>query len=142
MAIALKHAVLDAEPEDGARVLVDRMLPEGLNEPEMSLRGWLAALGPSRELALWYAARPAQWLLFRKKYLVEIAKDGAMEALAKLADLALQEETVTLVTAEGDPERSHAAVLRDILSGARKPPATSGPARAASAGRSRARRPR
>ncbi len=142
MAIALKHAVLDAEPEDGVRVLVDRMLPEELSEAEMGLHGWLAALGPSRELSLWYDARPAQWPLFRKKYLAELEKFDALEALAKLADLAAREKLLTLVTAAGEPEHSHAAVLRDLLSGARKPPATSGPARAASAGRTRARRPR
>ncbi|MDR3764082.1 MAG: DUF488 family protein [Acidobacteriota bacterium] len=142
MDIALKHAVLDAAEEDGARVLVDRMLPDGLSEQEMTLRGWLAPLGPSRELAVWYEARPAQWLLFRKKYLAELDKDEAIEALSLLAELTAEEKRVTLVTASGDPEKSHAAVLRDLFSGARKPPATTGPARAASAGRNRARRPR
>jgi hypothetical protein len=49
---------------------------------------------------------------------------------------------VTLLTEAKDQERSHAAILRDLLDGVKKPPSATGPARAASAGRIRARRPR
>ncbi len=42
---------------------------------------------------------------------------------------------MTLLTSAEDQEHSHAAILRDLLGGVKKPPSTSGPARAASAGR-------
>jgi uncharacterized protein YeaO (DUF488 family) len=142
MAIVLKHSSAEIVAEDGARVLVDRWLPRGMKEEVLALRNWLPTLAPSTELQRWFATKPAQWKLFRQRYLTELEEPEALAALQELAELADGEERITLLTSADEPEHSHAAVLRDLLSGARKPPATTGPARAASAGRARARRPR
>ena len=156
MSILLKRAREAASPEDGARVLVDRRRPRGLGKAvakkdvaedaakeALELRAWLPGLGPSDELQRWFDERPRQWPIFRRRYLAELCEAVAEEALSELHAIAASEPTVTLLTSAKDQERSHAAILRDLLDGVKKPPSTSGPARAAaSGGRIRARRPR
>lgn len=142
MAILLKHAREDASSEDGARVLVDRRRPSSIDKERLALRAWLAALAPSDELRRWFAERPRQWPLFRRRYLADICEQRAVDALSELHVIANSEANTTLLTSTKDLERSHAAILRDLLEGVKKPPATSGPTRAASSGRARARRSR
>lgn len=154
MSILLKRASQAASPEDGARVLVDRRRPRGLakgatndvaNDVEkdaLQLRAWLPELGPSQELRHWFNQRPRQWPIFRRRYLAELCAPEAEDSLIELHAIAASEPTVTLLTSARDQEHNHAVILRDLLGGVRKPPSTSGPARAASSGRIRARRSR
>jgi uncharacterized protein YeaO (DUF488 family) len=141
MAILIKSACAAASAEDGARVLVERRRPDGVRKEALALRAWLAALAPSDPLQRWFDERPRQWLLFRRRYLAELCSEEAAAALSMLHELAAGEPTLTLLTLDGEPERSHGAILRDLLQGSRKPPSSTGPARAATGGRVRARRP-
>jgi uncharacterized protein YeaO (DUF488 family) len=140
MAILLKQASEAASVEDGARVLVDRRRSSGAGEELPKLRAWFPALGPSEELGRWFAERPRQWPVFRRRYLAELRDQVASDGLGELEAIAESERTMTLLTAAKDQEHSHAAILRDLLEGVKKPPATSGPSRTASRGGIRARR--
>jgi uncharacterized protein YeaO (DUF488 family) len=142
VAILLKHAREAVLPEDGARVLVDRRRPSGVGKESSELRAWLPVLGPSEELRRWFAERPLQWPIFRRLYLAELRDEKTANALSELHAIAASEKNVTLLTTAKNPEYSHAAILRDLLEGIKKPPATSGPSRAASGERIRARRNR
>jgi len=142
MAILLKHTCDPAQAEDGARVLVDQKRPRGVAKDSLRLNGWLPVLAPSDALMQWFGESPARWRSFRGKYLAELCNEKAVEALNKLEAIAASEKQMTLLTSEEDQEHSHARILRDLLEGVKKPPATSGPARAAASGRIRARRPR
>jgi uncharacterized protein YeaO (DUF488 family) len=142
MAILLKCAHEAALREDGARVLVDRREPRGVAKESLELRSWLPMLGPSDPLERWLMDRPSQWPVFRRRYLAELCDQKAVDALVELEAIATSEQSITLLTAAQDPEHSHAAVLRDLLEGVKKPPATSGPAWAIAGGRIRARRNR
>ena len=142
MSILVKNARVAASPEDGARVLVERRRPGGIRKESLELRAWLAALAPSDLLRHWFDDRPRQWQLFRRRYLAELCTEEAAAALGMLHELAASEACMTLLTLAGEPERSHAAILRDLLQGARKPPSSTGPARAAAGARIRAPRPR
>jgi uncharacterized protein YeaO (DUF488 family) len=142
MAVLLKHAREAASPEDGARVLVDRRQPRGVAKHSQELKAWLPVLDASDTLQRWFGERPSQWPVFRRRYLAELCDEKAADALDKLHAIAAREQTVTLLTAAKDRERSHAAILRDLLGGVRKPPASTGPARAAAGGRIQARRGR
>lgn len=142
MAILIKSARETASPEDGARVLVERRLPEGARKESLKLRAWFAALAPSDPLRRWFDQRPGQWLLFRRRYLDELCSEGAADALSELHAIASSEPTMTLLTLAEEPERSHGAILRDLLQGKRKPPSSTGPGRAAASARMRAPRPR
>jgi len=162
MPVLLKRAREAASPKDGARVLVDRKRPRGYAKAAakgteelatkaaakdaakdaLKLHAWLPGLGPSDELQRWFNERPRQWPIFRRRYLAELCTDEAEDSLSELHAIAATEKTVTLLTSARDQQHSHAAILRDLLDGVKKPPSTSGPTRAASSGRIRARRPR
>ena len=141
MPIRLKRVYEKPSPQDGARVLVDRLWPRGVSKRAAALDAWLKDVAPSHALRRWFHARPRHWLMFRKRYLMELAQPAAEQALEELYDLAARRRRLTLVFSARDPEQNNAAVLKQLLEGMRKPPSSSGAA-AAAAMRSRARAPR
>jgi len=138
MKILLKRAYEPPAAEDGARVLVDRLWPRGVKKEDLDLRVWLKDIAPSTELRQWFHARPRQWPMFKKRYLLELCETQAAAALTQLYDLSQSEPTLTLVFASREEEQNHAAVLKALLEGMKKPPTSTGPVRAAAAGRKRA----
>jgi uncharacterized protein YeaO (DUF488 family) len=127
MPVAVKRVYESVSRSDGARVLVDRLWPRGLRKDDLALQEWLRELAPSNELRKWYHAQPEQWLVFRKRYLKELARPEAVEDLQKLYGLAHKRKRVTLLYASKDEQRNNAVVLKDLLDGMRKPPTGTGP---------------
>ncbi len=140
MPVLIKSMREAASKKDGARVLVERRRPRGIEKEAMKLRAWLAVLAPSDELRHWFAERPRQWLGFRRRYLAELCMEEASAALSMLHDLADSVPVLTLLTRAGEQERGHGEILRDLLDGAKKPPSSTGPVRMAAGGPVRARR--
>ncbi len=137
MDVTLKRVYLKPSVSDGTRVLVDRLWPRGLTKEAAQVDAWLKGLAPSNELRRWYHARPTQWPIFRKRYLEELAAPEANAALQELYALATSAKRLTLLFGSRNEEQNNATVLRDLLQGMHKPPSSSGPARAAAAGRIR-----
>ena len=141
MSVRIKRAYEQPAPSDGARVLVDRLWPRGVEKKSAVLACWLRELAPSNELRKWFHAHRAMWTQFRSRYMKELASPRASAELDQLYELAENHRMVTLVYASRDEEHNNAAVLRDLLNGARKPPSSSGPPKAAALPkRARARR--
>jgi len=138
MKVGLKRAYDPPAKADGCRVLVDRLWPRGISKEAACLAAWLPALAPSNELRRWYHAHPAQWILFRKRYMAELRSEAALAALDELHEICRGHAKITLVYASKNETHNNAVVLKQLLEGAKKPPTSSGPARAA-AGRMRAR---
>jgi uncharacterized protein YeaO (DUF488 family) len=138
MRVRLKRAYALPAKADGARVLVDRLWPRGVNKDAAQLKTWLRDLAPSNELRKWYHARPTQWPMFRKRYLEELAEPAALKALEELHEIANENATLTLVFASKNETHNNAVVLKELLEGVKKPPSSSGPSKAA-AGSQRAR---
>jgi uncharacterized protein YeaO (DUF488 family) len=138
MVVSLKRVYEKASPADGRRVLVDRLWPRGLSKHAAAIDAWLRDLAPSDGLRTWYHARPECWVTFRKRYLAELGAEKASGALEELYRMVAGNKAVTLLFASRHTDRNNATILKELLEGMRKPPSTSGPARAA-AGRVRAR---
>ncbi|MCX5394386.1 DUF488 domain-containing protein [Streptomyces sp. NBC_00094] len=101
-------------PDDGVRVLVDRLWPRGLAKTDARIDEWPKVLTPSTELRRWYHGPEGEYEEFRRRYEAELAAPEAAAALDRLRDLA-DRETVTLLTAAKDPSVSHTSVLRREL---------------------------
>jgi uncharacterized protein YeaO (DUF488 family) len=141
MSVDIKRAYEKPASTDGVRVLVDRLWPRGVSKQAASITAWLRELAPSNELRKWFHAHPALWSQFRSEYMKELRGAEAIADLNKLYALVADHKTVTLVYASRDERHNNAAVLRDLINGVRKPPSSSGPAKAAAAPkRARARR--
>jgi uncharacterized protein YeaO (DUF488 family) len=107
--------VYDApSPDDGARVLVDRIWPRGLRKDAARLDEWAKDAAPSTELRQWYGHDPAKFSEFRRRYLDELSGSAQRKELGRLRTLAAT-RPVTLLTATKDVEISQAAVLAQVL---------------------------
>ena len=123
-AVHLKRVYDDASPEDGTRVLVDRLWPRGLTREAAKVDLWLKDVAPSDKLRHWFNHDPERWPEFRKRYRAELAekskdtksedlKSGDFETLRRLA---AGNKPVTLLFAAKDGEHNNAVVLREWLS--------------------------
>ncbi|MFJ7067692.1 DUF488 domain-containing protein [Streptomyces sp. NPDC101115] len=102
------------EPDDGLRVLVDRLWPRGIAKADAHIDEWPKALTPSNELRRWYHGPEGEFEEFRRRYERELAEPAAAEALSELRARAA-EGPVTLLTAAKDPSASHTTVLAEAL---------------------------
>ena len=130
MPVALKRVYEKPSLSDGRRVLVDRLWPRGLTKQAAQLDHWLRDLAPSNELRRWFHSRPQYFGVFRRRYLNELCTPESMKALEELYGLVDSSKKVTLVYASSNTEQNNATVLKELLEGMRKPPSSSGPARA------------
>ena len=112
--IRVRRVYDDPVPEDGTRVLVDRVWPRGLRKAAARLDDWAKDVAPSRELRTWYGHDPAKFGEFRRRYTAELAQPGPQAALGRLRALAAK-GPVTLLTATRDSGISQAAVLAQLL---------------------------
>jgi uncharacterized protein YeaO (DUF488 family) len=110
--ISLKRAYEPPSPEDGLRVLVDRLWPRGLRKADASIDRWLKEIAPSTELRRWFGHDPARWEEFQLRYRRELSTH--QELLSELRALA-REGPLTLVYSAHDEDHNDAVVLRDTL---------------------------
>ena len=111
-AIGIKRAYDKPSPDDGLRVLVDRLWPRGLSKSSFKYDAWPRELAPSNELRKWYGHDPRRFAEFRRRYRRELG--AQREALVALR-LKLKGRKATLLTATREIDLSHAAVLRELL---------------------------
>lgn len=113
--IRLKRAYEPISPEDGARILVDRVWPRGLRKSDLQLAAWHREVAPSTELRRWFGHRADRWEAFRQRYRAELA--AQQDVLAPLIEAARQGR-VTLVFGARDVVHNQAVVLKEILEAA------------------------
>ena len=112
--IKLKRSYEPAAPDDGRRILVDRLWPRGMTKANAQLDQWVKDLAPSSELRQWFAHDPSRWEEFRRRYAEEVRLHS--ERLEPLRALARQ-GPITLVFSARDEVHNNAVVLRDFLLG-------------------------
>lgn len=106
-AIRIKRVYDAAAPEDGYRVLVDRLWPRGVRKDALGMDEWAKDLAPSTALRRAWHHGDISDEAFRDRYAAEL---DAVPALASLARRC-RAGTVTLLVATRDIGRSHAHVL-------------------------------
>jgi len=115
--IRVKRVYEEASPEDGLRVLVDRLWPRGLNKQKAGVDLWVKDLAPSHELRTWFGHDPAKWKDFQARYRRELnAQSDAFILLKKKC----KEGTLTLLFAARDEEHNNALVLKNLLEASKR----------------------
>lgn len=112
--IALKRAYQPPLPEDGTRILVDRLWPRGVRKSEAAIDRWDKEIAPSAALRTWFGHDPERWPEFRRRYTAELRAHP--DELAELRALA-RRGPITLVFAAHDEAHNNAVVLREVLLG-------------------------
>jgi uncharacterized protein YeaO (DUF488 family) len=118
--IKLARVYEDPEPDEGERVLVDRLWPRGFRKGDPRVGRWMPKVAPSTELRRWYGHQPERFDEFADRYADELKTEEGAQALAELRAM-VRGGPVTLVSAARDLDGSHVAVLADLLS-RRAPP--------------------
>jgi uncharacterized protein YeaO (DUF488 family) len=98
-------------PDDGQRVLVDRIWPRGVRKDDPRVGIWCRGVAPSKELREWYHHQPERFDEFAARYQGELHDNASLQELRKLT----KRRVVTLVTATREVDGSHAAVLAKLL---------------------------
>jgi uncharacterized protein YeaO (DUF488 family) len=102
------------KPDDGVRVLVDRLWPRGVSKARAALDDWCKQIAPSTELRTWYHHDPTLFGEFTRRYTDELCDPERSAALTRLREIA-RHQTLTLLTGTKTPEISEAAVLAQVL---------------------------
>lgn len=110
--ICTKRVYEPAGPDDGIRVLVDRLWPRGVTKDAARASMWLKDVAPSTVLRKWFGHDRSKWEEFRRRYHDELqAGPAGLDLLLEAAGRG----RVTLLYAARDRECNHAAVLREYL---------------------------
>ena len=112
MAIKLKRAYEKPGPEDGLRILVERLWPRGISKKDAGLDAWMKDVAPSNELRKWYGHDPEKWTEFKKRYFAEL--DGEKDAVDELRKT-VKGKNVTFVYGSKEEKLNSAAALREYL---------------------------
>lgn len=101
----------DVSPDEGQRVLVDRVWPRGVRKDDPRVGVWCKEVAPSKDLREWYQHRAERFDEFAARYRAELRGSAALAELRKRATRG----PVTLVTATREVDISQAAVLAKLL---------------------------
>ena len=110
--IQVKRVYTPPAPDDGSRVLVERLWPRGMRKEALPLAGWVKAVAPSAALRRWFGHDPQKWEEFQRRYVTEL--DSNPEAWRPLLERA-RRGTLTLLYSARDPDHNSAVVLKSYL---------------------------
>ncbi len=110
--LRIKRIYEPASPDDGARVLVDRVWPRGVTKDAAQLALWLRDIAPSTALRKWFGHDPARWSAFRDRYRDELA---ANEPIVAELEALVRRGRVTLLYGARDEQHNQAVALAEYL---------------------------
>lgn len=109
--IRLKRVYEAASPDDGVRVLADRLWPRGIRKENLPYDVWAKKITPSSELRTLYHRGEMPFAGFREGYVEELEHSEGAAAFAKKCREWLQTQNVTLLFAAKNQQENHAFVL-------------------------------
>ena len=115
--VRIKRIYDDPAPDDGARVLVDRLWPRGKSKEALKLDLWEKEVAPSTEVRKAFGHEVERYERFRRDYLLELEKNPVAAQFAKLVETTLKKQPVTLVYGAKDETINQAVVLKEWLEG-------------------------
>ncbi len=111
--IRIKRVYNAPAPDDGCRILIDRLWPRGLSKEAAHVNLWKKDLAPSTTLRNWFRHNPARWQEFQTRYSTELdQKSHAVEDLWERA----RYSPVTILFGAKNAKYNHAVALKAYLS--------------------------
>lgn len=112
MAVRIKRIYEPVSPDDGYRVLIDRLWSRGIKKENAKIDLWLKEVAPTSSLRKWFNHEPAKWKSFVEKYTSEIENGNALKDLRTIISMHAK---VTLLYGAKDEVHNHAAALVKLL---------------------------
>ena len=110
--IKIKRIYDAPTPDDGVRILVDRLWPRGVSKEKAKVDLWLKEIAPSNELRKWYAHDPKKWAEFRKRYFDDL---GTKRELVNQIVQKMKEGDVTLLYSSKEEKINNAVALKEYI---------------------------
>ena len=111
--IKIKRVYEKSEPQDGWRVLVDRLWPRGMKKEAARIDVWMKEVAPSDALRKFYCHDVKKWPGFQTQYKAELKTKK--DQLAELKKMEKKHGTLTLLFGAKDEEHNQAVVLAEVL---------------------------
>jgi len=112
--IKIKRAYEPPSPDDGTRVLIDRLWPRGVSKEKLQLDLRMPEVAPSNELRRWFHHEEPRWEEFRERYEAELKEPERQADLDQLNRIA-RDGVLTLVYSARDERHNQAVVLKEVL---------------------------
>jgi uncharacterized protein YeaO (DUF488 family) len=109
--IQIRRVYDPAGPEDGCRLLADRLWPRGISKEKASWERWIKETAPSTELRKSFAHQADRFDEFRTAYRKELDASPEAARLVQECEAVLPLKNITLLYAAKDETHNNAAVL-------------------------------
>lgn len=111
--VKIKNIYDKPAPDDGVRVFIDRLWPEGISTRHAAVEWWAQEIAPSYEL--WrHGYDLDRWPAYRESYLKELDARDKQPVLEQLRQRAAN-GTLTLLYGTNDLARNNAVIVRELL---------------------------
>jgi len=110
--LLMKRVYEPASPDDGFRVLADRLWPRGISKDGAGIGLWAKDVTPSTGLRQAYHGGLISWEQFAQRYRAELLDGPALDEFAAAIS---DKPRVTLLFAGKDTEHTHVRVLMDAV---------------------------
>ncbi len=113
--IKIKRIYEPSEPDDGYRILVDRLWPRGISKADAKLDEWAKDRTPSAELRTALHKGELAWDIFSDLYARQIEESESFSAWRAGIKEMLKTQDITFLTAAQLEPHNHAEILRNMV---------------------------
>ena len=111
--VQIKRAYEPESNDDGFRIYIDRLWPQGLSHATFHYDMWDKEISPSTQLREWFHQDPQdRWTEFAKRYKQELLSNPAFANLKKIIST---KPVVTLLYSSHDTLHNNAVILSELL---------------------------
>lgn len=115
MEIRIKRVYLDPSPDDGIRILVDRLWPRGLSKEKAHVSQWAKDIAPSKELRKWFNHQDERFDEFKRRYCEELDGSSTTADFVNRIKDDLKKQNVTLLYSAKNEQCNQAVVLKEYI---------------------------
>ncbi|MDO5017509.1 MAG: DUF488 family protein [Porphyromonas sp.] len=109
----VKRAYAGWDPDDGYRILIDRLWPRGVSKTDAAIDEWAKDVTPTTELRRWFGHKEEHFDEFKTRYEEELDSNPAALTFAQHCKELLTAGNVTLIYGARSATCNHAVILRD-----------------------------
>ena len=110
--LKIKRVYDPPSPNDGKRILIDRLWPRGLKKEDAKVDDWIKEVAPSTELRTWYGHDPKKWSEFKRRFFFELQR---RQDLGEGIVSASRKGTVTLLFGSREERFNNAVALKEFV---------------------------
>lgn len=113
--LLIKRAYEEQSPEEGYRILVDRVWPRGIKKVTLELDLWAKYIAPSTEVRKAFGHVDALYEKFKTDYTHELDENPQKDEFVSLVKTQLKKQNVTFIYGAKNAKFNQAVVLREYV---------------------------